>query len=50
MKAWQPFPGSPPAGYLLRRTPQAIEHFAALRRAAADQIAGALRAACEVKQ
>jgi hydroxylysine kinase len=37
-------------GYLLRRTPQAIEHFAALRRAAPDQIADALRAACEVKQ
>ncbi len=37
-------------GYLLRRTSQAIEHFAALRRAAPDEIAGALRAACEVKQ
>jgi hydroxylysine kinase len=37
-------------GYLLRRTPQAVEHFAALRRAAPDQIASALRAACEVKR
>jgi Ser/Thr protein kinase RdoA (MazF antagonist) len=33
-------------GYLLRRTPQAIEHFAALRRLAPDEIAGSLRAAC----
>jgi hypothetical protein len=37
-------------GYLLRRTPQAIEHLAALRQAAPDETARALRAACEVKQ
>ena len=37
-------------GYLLRRTPQAIEHFAALGALAPDEIARALRAACEVKQ
>jgi Ser/Thr protein kinase RdoA (MazF antagonist) len=32
-------------GYLLRRTPQAIEHFAALRLLAPEDIAGRLRAA-----
>ena len=37
-------------GYLLRRTPQAIEHFAALGALTPDEIARALRAACEVKQ
>jgi hydroxylysine kinase len=34
-------------GYLLRRTPQAIEHFAALRQIAPDEIAR--RLLCEVK-
>jgi hydroxylysine kinase len=33
-------------GYLLRRTPQAIEHYTALRRVGADAIAARLRAAC----
>jgi Ser/Thr protein kinase RdoA (MazF antagonist) len=33
-------------GYLLRRTPQAIEHLAALRRLTPDEIARTLRAAC----
>ena len=33
-------------GYLLRRTPQAVEHYTALRRAGAGEIAGRLRAAC----
>jgi hydroxylysine kinase len=33
-------------GYLLRRTPQAIEHYTALRRVGADEIAARLRAAC----
>jgi Ser/Thr protein kinase RdoA (MazF antagonist) len=33
-------------GYLLRRTPQAIEHLAALRLLAPDEIARSLRAAC----
>jgi hypothetical protein len=33
-------------GYLLRRTPQAVEHYIALRRVGADEIAGRLRAAC----
>jgi hydroxylysine kinase len=38
-------------GYLLRRTPQAIEHFAALRLLTPDEIARTLRAACsEVHQ
>jgi hydroxylysine kinase len=38
-------------GYLLRRTPQAISHFAALRLITPDQIARTLRAACsEVHQ
>jgi Ser/Thr protein kinase RdoA (MazF antagonist) len=37
--------------YLLRRTPQAIEHFAALRQLTPDEIARSLRAACsEVPQ
>jgi hydroxylysine kinase len=36
--------------YLLRRTPQAIEHFAALRLLAPDEIARSLGAACEEKQ
>jgi Ser/Thr protein kinase RdoA (MazF antagonist) len=34
-------------GYLLRRTPQAIEHYMALRRVGADEIAARLRAACQ---
>ena len=33
-------------GYLLRRTPQAVEHYAALRRVGAGEIAGRMRAAC----
>jgi Ser/Thr protein kinase RdoA (MazF antagonist) len=33
-------------GYLLRRTPQAIEHLAALRLLTPDEIARSLRAAC----
>jgi Ser/Thr protein kinase RdoA (MazF antagonist) len=33
-------------GYLLRRTPQAIAHFAALRRLTPDEIGARLRAAC----
>jgi hydroxylysine kinase len=33
-------------GYLLRRTPQAIEHYTALRRVGADEIAARLQAAC----
>jgi hydroxylysine kinase len=33
-------------GYLLRRTPQAIEHLAALRLLAPDEIARSLKAAC----
>jgi hydroxylysine kinase len=33
-------------GYLLRRTPQAVEHYTALRREGADEIAARLRAAC----
>ncbi len=33
-------------GYLLRRTPQAIEHYTALRRVGTDEIAARLRAAC----
>jgi hydroxylysine kinase len=33
-------------GYLLRRTPQAIEHFAALRAVPHDEIVRRLRAAC----
>jgi Ser/Thr protein kinase RdoA (MazF antagonist) len=33
-------------GYLLRRTPQAIEHYNALRRAGDGEIAARLRAAC----
>jgi hypothetical protein len=33
-------------GYLLRRTPQAIAHFAALRELAPDEIGARLRAAC----
>jgi hydroxylysine kinase len=33
-------------GYLLRRTPQAIEHLAALRLLTADEITRSLRAAC----
>jgi Ser/Thr protein kinase RdoA (MazF antagonist) len=33
-------------GYLLRRTPQAIEHLAALRLLPPDEIARSLRAAC----
>jgi hydroxylysine kinase len=33
-------------GYLLRRTPEAVAHYAALRRAGAAEIAGRLRAAC----
>jgi hypothetical protein len=33
-------------GYLLRRTPQAIEHLAALRLLTPDEIARCLRAAC----
>ncbi len=33
-------------GYLLRRTPQAIEHYTALRRVGADETAARLRAAC----
>jgi hydroxylysine kinase len=33
-------------GYLLRRTPQAIEHFAALRPVPGDEIVRRLRAAC----
>ena len=33
-------------GYLLRRTPQAIEHFAALRPVPRDEIVRRLRAAC----
>jgi Ser/Thr protein kinase RdoA (MazF antagonist) len=33
-------------GYLLRRTPQAVEHYTALRRVGAGEIAGRLRAAC----
>ncbi|HEX9039427.1 MAG TPA: phosphotransferase [Trebonia sp.] len=33
-------------GYLLRRTPQAIEHYTALRRVGAEEIAARLRAAC----
>jgi Ser/Thr protein kinase RdoA (MazF antagonist) len=33
-------------GYLLRRTPQAIEHFAALRLLTPDEIARSLRATC----
>jgi hydroxylysine kinase len=37
-------------GYLLRRTPQAIGHFAALGALTPDEIVRALRAACEVKQ
>ncbi|HEY6493144.1 MAG TPA: phosphotransferase [Trebonia sp.] len=38
-------------GYLLRRTPQAIGHFAALRQHTPDEIARTLRAACsEVHQ
>jgi Ser/Thr protein kinase RdoA (MazF antagonist) len=38
-------------GYLLRRTPQAIEHLAALRLLTPDEIARSLRAACsEVHQ
>lgn len=35
--------------YLLRRTPQAIEHFAALRRLPADGITRRLRAACRLE-
>ena len=35
-------------GYLLRRTPQAIGHFAALRLLTPDEIARTLRAACGV--
>jgi Ser/Thr protein kinase RdoA (MazF antagonist) len=34
-------------GYLLRRTPQAIEHYSALRRVGADEIATRLRAVCQ---
>ena len=38
-------------GYLLRRTPQAVGHFAALRLLTPDEIARTLRAACsEVRQ
>ena len=33
-------------GYLLRRTAQAIDHYTALRRVGADEIAARLRAAC----
>ena len=33
-------------GYLLRRTPQAIEHYTALRRVGTGEIAARLRAAC----
>lgn len=33
-------------GYLLRRTPQAVGHYTALRRIGADEIAARLRAAC----
>ena len=33
-------------GYLLRRTPQAIEHYTALRRVGTSEIAARLRAAC----
>jgi Ser/Thr protein kinase RdoA (MazF antagonist) len=33
-------------GYLLRRTPQAIDHYTALRRVGTDEIAARLRAAC----
>jgi hydroxylysine kinase len=33
-------------GYLLRRTPQAVRQFTALRRLTPDEIAGRLRAAC----
>jgi hydroxylysine kinase len=36
-------------GYLLRRTPQAIEHFAALRRVPRDEIGCRLRAACALE-
>ena len=36
-------------GYLLRRTPQAIEHFAALRPVPGDEIVRRLRAACLVE-
>ena len=34
-------------GYLLRRTPQAIEHYTALRRVGDGEIAARLRAACQ---
>jgi len=37
------------SGYLLRRTPQAIEHFAGLRAVRRDEIAGRLRAACPLE-
>jgi len=33
-------------GYLLRRTPQAIEHYTALRRVGTSEIAARLRAVC----
>jgi hydroxylysine kinase len=36
-------------GYLLRRTPQAIEHFAALRAVPHDEIVRRLRAACPLE-
>jgi Ser/Thr protein kinase RdoA (MazF antagonist) len=37
------------AGYLLRRTPAAIAHFATLRAIGMDSIAGRLTAACELE-
>ena len=37
------------AGYLLRRTPAAIAHFAALRAIGMDEIGRRLGAACELE-
>jgi Ser/Thr protein kinase RdoA (MazF antagonist) len=34
------------AGYLLRKTPQAIEHFAAFRAIGGENVVGRLRGAC----
>jgi Ser/Thr protein kinase RdoA (MazF antagonist) len=37
------------SGYLLRRTPQAVLHLAALRALPPDEIGGRLRAACRLE-
>jgi hypothetical protein len=37
-------------GYLLRRTPQAIEHFDALRGLGRDALGGRLRAAIDLEE